>query len=96
MNSWDVDKLLSMRILGKRVLLHREPVPERSAGGIYILGREYPAIAQVIAVGSKVGDFEISVGMWVTFNRYEFEKWQVIPEYAIMPIDRLELRIREL
>lgn len=90
-----LETLLSIRILGDRLLLHREPVPERSRGGIYIIGREYPALAQVLKVGNAVTE-DIVVGDHVTFGRYEFEKWVVIPEYAIIPLDSCEMRIRGL
>lgn len=90
-----IERLLTIRVLGARVLVKREELQERSEGGLFIIGREFPAIARVIAIGNKVRE-QISVGDQVTFTRYEFHKWEVAPEYAIIPIDRLELRVREL
>lgn len=36
---------------GSYVLVRREPLPEQSLSGLYILGRDYPTIGTVLAVG---------------------------------------------
>lgn len=41
------------RPLGSRILVKRFSLPEQSAGGIFVLGRDYPTIGRVIAVGSQ-------------------------------------------
>src|SRR5208282_623031 len=65
-----------IRPLGARVLIKREPLPEMTASGIYLLGREFPSTGTVLAIGagrkSKTGDHlpitDIEVGDRVTFR----------------------------
>src|SRR5579864_349389 len=39
------------RPLGNRLLVKRYTLPEQSKGGIYVLGRDYPTLGTVIAIG---------------------------------------------
>lgn len=41
-----------IRIIGNRLLVKRLPVPEKTEGGLYMLGREYPLLGRVIAMGT--------------------------------------------
>lgn len=42
--------------IGNRILLKRLPVPETTQSGLYILGREYPLLGKVLAIGTgKLG-----------------------------------------
>lgn len=46
-----------IRPVGNRVLLKRLPVPEKTQSGLFILGREYPLLGEVLAIGSgKLGE----------------------------------------
>jgi hypothetical protein len=40
-----------IRPLGNRVLVKRLPLPDTLQSGLYLLGREYPTIGEVLAVG---------------------------------------------
>lgn len=45
-----------IRPIGNRVLVKRLPVPEKTLSGLYLLGREYPLLGQVLAIGTgKLG-----------------------------------------
>lgn len=45
-----------IRPIGNRVLVKRLPVPETTQSGLFILGREYPLMGKVLAIGTgKLG-----------------------------------------
>jgi len=45
-----------VRPIGNRVLVKRLPVPETTQSGLFILGREYPLLGKVLAIGTgKLG-----------------------------------------
>jgi hypothetical protein len=44
--------LFTFKPLGARVLVRREPLPEQTRSGLYLLGRDYPTIGRVVAVGT--------------------------------------------
>lgn len=45
-----------IRPIGNRLLLKRLPVPETTQSGLFILGREYPLLGKVLAIGTgKLG-----------------------------------------
>lgn len=42
--------------IGNRILVKRLPIPETTQSGLYILGREYPLMGTVLAIGTgKLG-----------------------------------------
>lgn len=41
-----------IRPMGNRILLKRLPVPEKTESGLFILGREYPLLGEVMAIGT--------------------------------------------
>ena len=41
-----------IRPIGNRLLLKRLPLPDKSEGGLYLLGREYPLMGEVLAIGN--------------------------------------------
>lgn len=41
-----------IRPVGNRLLLRRLPVPETTQSGLFILGREYPLLGEVLAIGT--------------------------------------------
>lgn len=41
-----------IKVQGARVLIKRLPVPETTASGLFLLGREYPLVGEVLAVGN--------------------------------------------
>lgn len=67
--------------LGNRVLLKRLPVPEKTQSGLFILGREYPLLGEVLAIGSgklgksgrvlmpELSDGSVAVGDLVYFHK---------------------------
>ena len=40
-----------LRPLGARVVVERLPLPDQTRGGLYLLGREYPTMGRVLAIG---------------------------------------------
>lgn len=42
----------SIKPIGNRLLLKRLPVPETTQSGLFILGREYPLLGKVLAIGT--------------------------------------------
>jgi co-chaperonin GroES (HSP10) len=42
----------TFRPLGARVLVKREPLPEQTRSGLYLLGRDYPTIGRIVSVGN--------------------------------------------
>lgn len=45
-----------IRPIGNRLLLKRLPVPEKTQSGLFMLGREYPLMGEVLAIGTgKLG-----------------------------------------
>lgn len=42
---------LTFRPLGSRILVKRLPLPDITEGGLYLLGREFPTLGRVIAIG---------------------------------------------
>jgi chaperonin GroES len=70
-----------IRPIGNRVLVKRLPVPEKTQSGLFILGREYPLLGQVLAIGtgklSKAGrvlmpeltDGTIAIGDLIYFHK---------------------------
>lgn len=40
-----------LRPIGNRILVRRLPLPDRTEGGLYLLGREYPTLGVVLAIG---------------------------------------------
>lgn len=70
--------------IGNRVLLKRLPVPETTQSGLFILGREYPLLGEVLAIGSgKLGKFgrilmtELSDGT-ITVGDLVYFHWEAI------------------
>ena len=97
-----------IRPLGNRLLIRRLSLPEESKGGLFILGREYPTIGVVLAVGNgpRQGRFglgermpidDIEVGDEVTFDKWASEAKQFGPEndLIILDYDSCFLRIRK-
>ena len=59
---------------GARLLVRRLPLPETTESGLYLLGREYPLVGEVLAVGSGIADPDLRVGDMVQFRRKAVEK----------------------
>lgn len=71
-----------LRPLGNRILVRRWALPEQSESGIYILGRDYPTMGDVLAVGNgprrKSGErrsIDITVG--------DIVQWHVGPNFDL-------------
>ena len=84
-----------IRPLGKYVLIKRDPLPERTRGGLFILGREWPAIGRVLAIGPKVR-LDLAVGDDVTFEKFASENRRFGPDLDLLLLhaDELHVRIR--
>lgn len=92
--------LTRLRPLGKRIVVERLPVPERTEGGLWMLGREYPALGRVLrqsfdAQMALQGD--IFNGDLVYFDRTKPELRGVPgePEHFVIDVADLYARIRE-
>lgn len=91
------DTLCSPR--GKRVVIERLALPSLTSGGLYMLGREYPALGRVLAMSIEaLWDLsgELSPGDEVYFDRSKTELRGIPgePEHFILDTKDLFLRIR--
>jgi len=68
------DQVLGFRPCGERVLLQREPVKERTAGGIVIpdVAKGKMCTARIVAVGKTVTDYVVG-------DRIAFEAYAPVP-----------------
>jgi co-chaperonin GroES (HSP10) len=69
--------ILMLQPLGARILVKRLPPPEQTRGGIYLLGREYPTLGRIEAIGDgrKATDQRREVlvgGNYAAFRTYEY------------------------
>lgn len=92
--------LTRLRPLGKRIVLERLPLPERTEGGLWLLGREYPALGRVLCLSLRAyGAFrgDLLVGDLVYFDRTKPELRAVPgePEHFVIDVADLYARIRE-
>jgi len=99
---------MNIRVLGNRLLVRRIAAPDVTKGGLWIVGRELPAIATVLAVGSgpRSGRWgrgarrpitDVQVGDEVTFDKWAAENRTFGPEndLLILNYDECFLRIRK-
>ena len=85
--------LTRLRPMGARVVVRRRPLPDRTASGIYIIGREWPACGDVLAVGPRVPDV-IAVGDLVYYNKFDTFKREVPNEPDTFILDLLSIYAR--
>ncbi len=94
-----------IRPLGARVLIKRLPVPETTESGLYILGREYPACGEVLALGTGIRKKsqrlpipDIEIGDKVTFQWRDafLDTRQVAPDTFILDYEICQAGMREV
>jgi co-chaperonin GroES (HSP10) len=80
---------IRFRPLGARVLVRREPLPEQTKSGLYLLGRDYPTVGTVVAVGNgprhyKTGlrrSLDISIGSFCQWSPgFNYDLASIFPE----------------
>ena len=91
--------------LGNRLLVKRLPLPDQTTSGLFLLGREYPTIGEVLAVGNgratrkgriKADANTISVGDKVQFSREAIRRNQEIDkDLIILEADQCQLLIKD-
>ena len=96
--------------LGNRVLLKRLPVPELTEGGLFMLGREYPLLGKVLAIGSgKLGkearilageflDGTVRVGDLIYFHKEAIRQGRGelgYEDYVIVDAEHCLVRVRD-
>jgi chaperonin GroES len=59
---------MSLQPLGARILVKRLPPPEQTRGGIYLLGREYPTLGRIEAIGDGKKTFGTGRQLVSTFH----------------------------
>jgi co-chaperonin GroES (HSP10) len=95
-----------LRPLGRRVVIERLALPALSEGGLFVLGREWPSLGRVLAIGHKLWTledgilkphFDLDLGDLVYFNRAAPELRAVPrePEHFVLDASDLLARIRE-
>lgn len=91
--------------LGARVLIKRLPVPETTQSGLYILGREFPACGEVLAIGTGIRKKsrrlpipDLEVGDKVTFQWRDafLDTRQVAPDTFILDYEICQAGMREV
>lgn len=87
---------MNIRVLGKRLLVKRLELPETTASGVYLLGREYPTIGVVEAVGSKAPDEGVQVGDSVWYERKALDTREVSAGRFILDYDLCNLATRSV
>ena len=100
----------TIRPIGNRVLLKRLPVPEKTLSGLYILGREYPLLGKVLAIGTgklkKYGrellaeftDGTVEVGDLVYFHKEAIRQGRGelgYEDYVIVDAEHCLVRVRD-
>lgn len=99
-----------LRLLGPRVLLKRIDLPEQTESGLYIIGREWPALAEVKAIGTgwttkkgpkrPISDLKVGDLVQYSYRRHNFawEKWALpgAEDWAVLFFDDLDLVIADL
>ena len=53
---------MNIKPLKNRLVVKRLPVADQTEGGLFILGREYPTIGTVLAIGR--GSYHEQLGTW--------------------------------
>jgi co-chaperonin GroES (HSP10) len=91
----------SLRPLGTRILVRRYPLADQSAGGIHVIGRDYPTLGRVLRVGSC--QTEIRCGDEVQWavkpgKLYRERNWDEkgIPTCLVAPPDTLLLEADDI
>ena len=98
-----------LRPLGHRIVIERLKVPEQSIGGIFVLGREFPALGRVLTISrhrpESLWDWldswlfgnDVAIGDLVYFNRTATELREIPgePDHFILDVDDLWVRIRD-
>jgi len=84
---------MKIRVLGNRVLVRRDDLPEQTRGGVFLLGREYPTLGTVEAIGSGARNRssllrqtidDVQVGDKIWFERKALDTREVAPGYFIL------------
>lgn len=72
------------RPLGNRVLVRRYSLPEQSAGGLYVLGRDYPTMGKLLMAGRGDKMREL----WSVIERCKLDElqWEVKANYETRSI----------
>lgn len=94
---------MNFRPLGDIIVVQREALPDRTPGGLFLYGREWPAYGYVLAVGpgrrTKRGGrrpLDLQRGDEVAFDKWSVEN-RLIPgttDCFAIDYDRCYLRIR--
>lgn len=78
------------------MLVKREPLPETTEAGIFILGREYPTIGVVQAIGNGARNpstlqrqaiTDVAVGDYVWYERKSLDTREINPGTFILDYD---------
>ena len=86
--------------MGLRVVVKRLAVPEVSRGGLFVLGREFPALGRVLRLGTGLRErsfmADLAIGDLVYFDRSKPELRGVPgePEHFVLDFVDLYARIR--
>jgi co-chaperonin GroES (HSP10) len=85
-----LNSTINFRPLGSYVLVQREALPETTFTGLYVLGRDYPTVGRVLAVGP---------GKWIRLKTHyrwhrlpldirpgDFVQWTVSPNFDLSSV----------
>ena len=66
---------MTIRPIGKRVLVLRNPTPDQTQGGLLLVGKELPTLGKVLAIAPRAALAlpNLLVGDEVTFDKWSAE-----------------------
>ncbi len=88
----------NLRPLGARVVIERLPLPNQTRGGLYLLGREFPTLGHVLAMGDPNTFWgDLAIGDLVVFDKFAGELRAIPrePQHFVIDAKDIFLRIRE-
>ena len=89
----NLKSLHKIRPLGRRILVERLPLQDKSEGGLYVLGREWPASAKILYASAEcykeLRSINGAIPTLVNFDKWKWELRQ-LPwnrDQAILDLD---------